>query len=150
MSLDRMQNVLSAALREAGLPDALFSPSAMAETEVHGLRIALEYLEEAQSLVLYCSVGALPAAPSPELYGYLLGANLMGRGTGGGHLGLGPERLLIFSMALSAQSLDGPRLVNAFDRFAEKAAELIADVQERGSSPAVGLDASSMLNALWV
>lgn len=151
MPLESTQSILSAALREAGLPDAVFSAAGMAETEVHGLRVALEYAASIDSLILYCSLGVLPCEPSHELYEYLLDANLMGKGTGGGHIGLfGPGRTLIFSVTLPVDQLDGPRLANAFDRFAEKAAVLIADVEERGSSAMEPANAAFMANALWV
>lgn len=150
MSLAHMQNILDEALCAAGHARVEFSSAGMAEITIHGLRIALEYVEGIESLVLFSSLGTLPAQPSASFCEYLLSTNLMGGGTGGGHIGLGPDRTLVYSVTLDASNMDGARLANAFDRFAEKAAVLIAEVEEHGRSSNEGFSSSEMLNALWV
>ncbi len=44
----------------------------MAKITLCGLDVALEHLEDRGLLVLYCSVGRLPAEVSPDVYEFLL------------------------------------------------------------------------------
>lgn len=150
MSIISLEKQLNDALRTLGLPAVDLKDSGMAEAELRGLRIGLEYSERTQCLILYCSLGSLPFETSGTLYDFLLETSLMGMGTGGGHIGLyAPTRTLIFSLSLPEEHLISHHLANALERFAEKAVELIAAVEEKGF---VSMDAGSaafMGNVLW-
>ena len=148
MTLEHIRPMLEEALRKAGQPEARYASASTAELELHGLTVGCEYREGIDSLVLYCSLGTLPFEPAPSLLEYLLECNLLGKGSGGGHIGLHPQtRILVFSLALPAAQLDSSRLANVFDRFAEKAAELITETEARSYSPLA--PSPFMGNVLW-
>ena len=137
MSLEYMQDLLSTALCEAGAAPASFSEVGMAEIRLHGLNLALEYIAREQRLHVWCSLGTLPVDPPAALCEFLLECDLLGGRTAGGHIGLyAPTRTLIYSLSLEVAALDGSRLANALARFTEKAAQLMAETEEQGSSAA--------------
>ncbi|WP_446424258.1 type III secretion system chaperone [Mailhella sp.] len=149
MTLEQMQNMLDAALREAGAAPASFSTGGMAEVQLHGLRLALEYAAREERLHLWCSLGTLPADPPASLCEFLLECSLLGGGTAGGHIGLyAPTRTLIYSQSFEAAALDGSRLASALARFTEKAVQLMAETEEQGFS-ATSAPLPFMPNAIW-
>ena len=120
------------------------------QLEIDGLAIGVDHNEEQGRLVLWCSIGELPSIVPQEALEFLLEANLLGSRTGGGHIGLyAPARTLLFSLPLDTTALDAPRLANALARFREKAAELIAEVEERRFSLPAALDMPFMANVIW-
>lgn len=152
MSLSTVNALLAQALSGAGLPVVSLSASGTAETRVNGLAVALEYLEADQRLVLYCSLGRLPAEASSGLCEFLLETSLFGAKLGGGHIGLyPPTRTLLFSFSLAEADLTPARLGNALRRFAEQAAMLIVDVEEHLQDRRETSDMASFAGTmLWV
>ncbi|HIU17922.1 MAG TPA: type III secretion system chaperone [Candidatus Avidesulfovibrio excrementigallinarum] len=152
MSLSTLNALLAEALAVAGLPSAALNASGMAEINVHGLAVALEYMEADDRLVLYCSVGRLPAEVAPEIYEFLLEADLFGAKLGGGHIGLyGPARTLLFSFSLPLSGLNAAQLGNALQRFAERASALMNEIEERLAGSAGTTDMTPFMGAmLWV
>lgn len=152
MSLSTVNALLAQALSGAGLPVVSLNASGSAETRVNGLAVALEYLEADQRLVLYCSLGRLPAEASSGLCEFLLETSLFGARLGGGHLGLyPPTRTLLFSFSLAEADLTPARLGNALQRFAELAATLIVDVEEHLQDRRETSDMASFAGTmLWV
>lgn len=152
MSLSTVNALLAQALSGAGLPVVSLNASGTAETRVNGLAVALEYLEADQRLVLYCSLGRLPAEASSGLCEFLLETSLFGARLGGGHLGLyPPTRTLLFSFSLAEADLTPARLGNALQRFAELAATLIVDVEEHLQDRRETSDMASFAGTmLWV
>lgn len=147
MTLQQMQNLLDTALREAGAAPASFSPGGTAETDLLGLRLALEFADS--RLHIWCSLGTLPADPPASLCEFLLECNLLGGRTAGGHIGLyAPTRTLVYSLSLDADTLDSHRLANAFQRFTEKAVQLIAETEEQGFA-ASSAPLPFMGNVIW-
>lgn len=136
MTLETIRPMLEEALRLAGQPEARCDAAGAAELSLHGLTVGCEHVAHLGSLVLYCSLGQLPFEPSQSLFEYLLECNLMGKDTCGGHIGLHPHtRILVYSLALPVEQLTSARLANAFDRFAEKATELITETEAHGFPP---------------
>ena len=152
MSLSTVNALLAQALPGAGLPAVSLNTSGMAEITVRGLAVALEYREAEQRLVLYCSLGRLPADASSGLCEFLLETSLFGARLGGGHLGLyPPTRTLLFSVSLAEADLTPARLGNALQRFAEQAASLIADVEQHLTEQRETSDMASFAGTmLWV
>ena len=119
-----------------------------ASASVNGLTIAFERDDRLKRLVLWCSLRELPAEANSELYEFLLKASLLGSQIGGGHIGLyGPTRALLYSLELEEDGLDAARLANAIQRFAEKAAELIEELEKVDTASA--LNAPFMANVIW-
>lgn len=152
MSLHSLNALLSEALAAAGLPPASLNSSGMTEVVVHGLTVGLEHLEKDGRLVLYCSVGRLPAEVSSDVYEFLLETDLFGAKLGGGHLGLyAPTRTLLFSLCLDEENLTAARLANALPRFAEQAVTLIDDMENHLAGRRDSLDMTPFTaNMLWV
>ena len=152
MSLSTLNALLAEALTGAGLPAVVLNASGMAEIDVRGLTIALEYMEADERLVLYCSLGRLPAEASSDVYEYLLEADLFGAKLGGGHIGLySPTRTLLFSFSLSLPGLSAPQLANALQRFAERSASLSVEVEDRLAGGSGTTDLTSFMGTmLWV
>lgn len=147
MTLEQMQNLLDTALREAGASPASFGTGGTTEIDLRGLRLALEYADA--RLHIWCSLGTLPADPPASLCEFLLECNLLGGRTAGGHIGLyAPARTLVYSLSLDVDALDSSRLANAFQRFAEKAVQLIAETEEQGFA-AASAPLPFMGNVLW-
>lgn len=150
MSISTLNTVIAEVLAGAKLPPAALNASGMAEITLHGLAVGLEYLEADNRLMLYCSVGSLPSPASPDVYEFLLEADLFGARIGGGHIGLyAPTRTLIFSLGLDAGTLTAPCLANALERFAERAVPLINELESRLSAPAAA-GTPFLGNMLWV
>lgn len=152
MSLISLNAMLSEALAGADLPPASLNSSGMTEITVHGLAVGLEYMEKDARLVLYCSIGRLPAEPSSDIYEFLLETDLFGAKLGGGHLGLyAPTRTLLFSLGLETENLTATRLANALSRFAEQATGLINDMEEHLAGRSGSMDMTPFMgNMLWV
>lgn len=152
MSLPTLNALLAEALPAAGLPVVTLNASGMAEINVRGLAVALEYMEEDERLVLYCSVGRLPAEAPAVVYEFLLETDLFGAKLGGGHIGLySPTRTLLFSFSLSLSGLTAVRLANALQRFTERAAALVGEVEERLAGNAGNTDLTPFMGTmLWV
>lgn len=153
MALHPLNALLAEALATAGLPAAAFNASGMAEIDVHGLAVALEYMEADERLVLYCSVGRLAADVPSGIYEYLLEANLFGAKLGGGHIGLySPTRTLLFSCSVEMAGLTATRLANALQRFTERAVPLVAEIGQRLEGSSAGTaDMTPFMGAmLWV
>ena len=152
MSLHSMNALLAEALACANLPPAALNSAGAGEITVHGLAVGLEYTEKDERLVLYCSVGRLPAEVSSDIYEFLLETDLFGAKLGGGHLGLyAPSRTLLFSLGLETETLTAARLANAFSRFAEQAVTLIKDMEEHLAARAGSVDVTLFTaNMLWV
>lgn len=148
MTLNELESILAEALRIAGASPCSFSSEGSAEADMKGLTIGFQHDERGQRLCLYCGLGRLPSSPSPTLCEFLLEANLLGSETGGGHIGLyAPSRILLFSLWLDTEGLDGPRLSNALMRFTEKASALIASTADHLATPSENL--SLMMNVIW-
>lgn len=131
MTRNTVNTLLAQALQTAGLPTAALNSSNMAEINVRGLTVALEYLEKDNRLVLYCSVGRLPENTSSAVYEYLLETNLFGAKIGGGHIGLySPSRTLLYSFGTDVSALTPAALSNALQRFAEQAVSVIEETKE--------------------
>lgn len=121
----------------------------MAKITLGGLDVALEHIEDRGLLVLYCSVGLLPAEVSPDVYEFLLEANLFGVGLAGGHLDLHrPSRAMLFSLSLHEDDLSAPRLANALERFTEQVAGLINTISEHLSPAPVNADPAPLLGIM--
>lgn len=152
MPLLSLNAVLSDALAAANLPPASLNSSGMTEITVHGLAVGLEYMERDERLVLYCSVGRLPAEPSADVYEFLLETDLFGAKLGGGHLGLyAPTRTLLFSLGLETENLTAARLANALSRFAEQATTLINEMETHLAGRSGSMDMTPFPgNILWV
>lgn len=84
MSASSLNDMLADALASLMLSAVRLNASGMAKITLCGLDVALEHLEDRDLLVLYCSVGRLPAEVSPDVYEFLLEANLFGVGLAGG------------------------------------------------------------------
>ena len=83
---------LTAALaKEIGIPDAAPSSDGIFRLEVGG--IPLSCIRQGASILLYSSLGNLPADPAQAEAAriLLLSANVLFRGTGGASLGVAPE-----------------------------------------------------------
>ena len=120
----------------------------IASATVNGLTVAFERDDRLKRLVLWCSLRDLPAETSSELYEFLLKASLLGAQTGGGHIGLyGPTRALLYSLELDEDGLDAARLSSAIQRFAEKAAGLIEELERFSATNA--LNSPFMANVIW-
>lgn len=144
---EKVSTLLAEALSICGSAPAIASPG-LASASLGGLDIAFEYDEALRRIILWCGLRELPSTAGSEVYEFILRSSLMGSGIGGGHIGLhAPTRTLLYSLELDEDGLDAPRLANAMQRFAEKASELIAEVER--------LDLSSrmctpfMANVIW-
>ena len=136
MTLDRLEGILAEALTLNGCESARFGANGIAALDVRGLSLGLELQEESGRLYLYTCLCALPSSLGVPFLEFLLECNMMGQETGGGHIGLhAPTRSLIFSLTMDAEGMDAPRLAGTLSRFAEKAAELMAETERRSSLP---------------
>ena len=144
---EKVSTLLAEALSICGSAPAIASPG-LASASLGGLDIALEYDEALRRIILWCGLRELPSSVGGEVYEFLLRSSLMGSGTGGGHIGLhAPTRTLLYSLELDEDGLDAPRLANAMQRFAEKASELIAEVEKLDL--ASRMDTPFMANVIW-
>ena len=152
MAPHTLNPLLAEALAVAGLPKATLNASGMAEIDVRGLTVALEYMEADERLVLYCSMWRLPAEVPSDVYEFLLEADLFGAKLGGGHIGLySPTRTLIFSFSVEVAGLTAARLANALQRFTERAVSLSSEVGQHLEDSSGTTDMAAFMGAmLWV
>ena len=114
-----------------------------------GLRFAWEKRDDADEVVFYVSIGSLPPQPSVPLCEYLLEQNCLGAATAGGHIGLyAPTRVLLYSFRTQLDAVSPEALANMLRAFVAKATNLIADMQNLGSSQTSLMDFSGSM--LWV
>lgn len=86
-------NLLAAWGQALGLPELVLSDLGTAALLIDGtLTLNFEHEADAGRLLLYVSLGAPPVAEREACFARLLQANLFGHGSGGGHIGLDPER----------------------------------------------------------
>ncbi|MBL8331473.1 MAG: type III secretion system chaperone, partial [Rubrivivax sp.] len=115
--------------RRIGHADFALSDLGTAALRIDGdLQLNLEHDEDERSLVLYLRLGAPPEHGREALYARLLNANLFGRGSGGGHVGLDPARdELVLSRSLALDHTDGVALEAAVAALVDAARHLRAD-----------------------
>lgn len=120
MSRDIMMSLLDKALAENHQPAATWIQEGYARLRVNGLIINAEYVEGQGSLYLYCSLGLLPQDVPAQLYEAVLEANLLGTGTGGGHIGLhAATRILTYSLSMDESRLQSREMGNALMLFSQ-------------------------------
>lgn len=98
--------------------------------------VNIESVGESSLVLLYSSLGALPADAGPEVYRRLLDANYFFQGTGGATIGLdtgtGAVAITRVVEAAGMEVLDWEAAIKAFIDAAERGAELLS--AEPGSS----------------
>ena len=148
MNEHELSALLSDALRLCGGSGGSFSLG-MATASLNGLDISLDHDTKLGRLILWCGLLELPSTVDSGMWEALLEANLLGARTGGGHIGLyGPTRTLVFSLELDTDGLDAPRLASAFQRFTEKASELIEESEALNAKQS-RFDTPFMSNVIW-
>lgn len=107
--------LIAALGRSIGFPDFALSELGTAALQVDGRwQLNFEHDADARSLVLYLRLGPVPDRGREALYARLLAANLFGRGSGGGHVGLDEARdELLLSRTLELDATDLPALETA-------------------------------------
>ncbi len=91
-----------------------------------GMDIQIQADTNGQNLYLFYCVGTCPEQPSAAFMEKMLRANFFGAMTKGGHLGLYEKtNALIYSLSLTAATLDAHSLQNALHLFATTTLELI-------------------------
>jgi len=135
-------NLLAAWGQALGLPELVLSDLGTAALLIDGtLTLNFEHEADAGRLLLYVSLGAPPVAEREACFARLLQANLFGHGSGGGHIGLDPERdELVLSRQLVLDHTDLPALEAAVEALIGAARELRDALgrSEAGASPAAG------------
>lgn len=131
--------------RALGLDALNLSAQGTAALLVDGeLTLNIEHEDDARRLLLYLSLGLPPASGREALYERLLTANLLGHGSGGGHIGFDPVRgELLLSRSLALDHTDAPALEAAAEALIGAARSLRAEVQGGGSGAAAPTGAAA-------
>ncbi len=109
--------------------DVQFSENGGAVYTCQGMDIQLQADSNGQNIYLFYCVGTWPEQPSTTFTKKILHANFFGAITKGGHLGLYEEnKTLIYSLRLTADTLDIHSLQNALHLFATTALELMQHI----------------------
>ncbi len=139
------QDLLSLLAARAGLPSLQWSRDGTAALVVdQQLTLNLEHDEPGGRLLAYVVLGTLPTADRQAQAVRLLQANLFGSGTGGGHLGLDADEVLL-SRTLELEHTDETAFVAALEALIDAAQSL----REALLAPPAGDDKDPMpLDAL--
>ncbi len=99
-----------------------------------GLDIVWEDVKLSDEVLVWCVVGSVPEAPSPDLTNYLLQANCFGSQTGGGHLGLyALSQTLVYSFRFVPNGDE--RDVAVLQSFVARALQFLGKFQDLTSLP---------------
>jgi len=116
-------NLLVALGQSLGLPELALSDLGTAALLIDGsLTLNIEHEDDAGRLLLYVPLGTPPVAEREAFFAVLLQANLFGHGSGGGHIGLDPQRdELVLSRQLLLDHTDLPSLEAAVEALIDAA-----------------------------
>ncbi len=112
-----------------------------------GIDVSWEDIDEANEVMIWCTVGDMPEDPKVEFMRYLLKANCFGSGTAGGHLGLySLAHALIYSYRLLLDE-DYDVTARVLQAFVSKALQFTGKVNELQTSTAVGAEEDKALDS---
>ena len=140
--------------QRAGLPLLQLSDEGTASLVVdRRTTVNLEHDPAGRRLFAYISLGEPPAAEREPFFAALLAANLFGRGTGGGAIGLDPvNQELLLSRSFDLDLVDYTAFEAALEALVDAAELLLAQRAQAAPEPAPpsGLERPDLhLNSLW-
>jgi hypothetical protein len=121
-STDTFPAILKTFGEAIGIPELELDDSASCLLAIDELLLNLQWLAEAETLLVYAPIGAMDHGPNAlALYEMLLKANCIGKETGSLTLGIHPELdSIILSGRILLQDLDAERLYKYVEFFADQ------------------------------